>query len=356
MQTAGHVEPTGWPAPAVVPEHVPVQGDSTAIATGAARRAALALASAALTARNGEAAAHCDDVVHLCEAIADELGIVGAERDQLLAAAQLHDVGKLAMPQEILDKRGPLDEGEWELMRQHTVIGERILRSVPEMAEVAMLIRHAHERWDGHGYPDGYAGARIPLASRVILCADAYHAIRSDRPYQASRTAAEAVVELRANAGTQFDPRVAAAMLRVADRARAGGWRRRGLSRRAIALLVALALGGTAFAASPPLRHAVESVAGIHHHGHAAVFVPGAAPDHGGLASCAQLALEGRPCAPLPAIVGPLVRRGTTTRSAVLTARPPSSSPARAGSTHGSASGRRGPARGYHVALPLVNG
>ena len=155
-----------------------------------ARRAAMALAVATLEVRDTGTAEHSDDVLTLCEAVGRRLGFDEDALQQLLAGAQLHDVGKVAIPSAILNKPGALTNDEWAVIREHTVIGERILRSVPEMAEVATIVRHSHEHWDGSGYPDGLAGERIPLASRVILCADAFHAMRSDRPYRRGRPAA----------------------------------------------------------------------------------------------------------------------------------------------------------------------
>ena len=220
----------------------------------AARRAALAMAVASLEARDRATAAHSDDVVTLCESIGTRLGLSDLQLDRLTAAAQLHDVGKLAMPTEILNKRGPLNDEEWEIIREHTVIGERMLRAVPEMGAVANMVRHSHESWDGSGYPDGLAGEEIPLASRIILCADAFHAIRSDRPYRPGRSADEALKEVRRYAGEQFDPRVVEALVAIArDIRRANGT---GISlprsRRLAALLAALVVfgGGSAYAAS----------------------------------------------------------------------------------------------------------
>ena len=184
----------------------------------AAKRAAVTMAAAALQARDGDTGAHCDDVVHLCDAIADELGIYGHDRAELLAAAQLHDIGKLALPQDVLDKPGPLDDREWALIRKHTLTGEQIIRSVPELREVSRLVRHSHERWDGGGYPDGRAGEQIPRASRIVLCADAFHAIRSDRPYRGGRSAAAALEEVVRNKGSQFDPQVVDALVKSAWR------------------------------------------------------------------------------------------------------------------------------------------
>ena len=188
-------------------------GDETAC------RAALAMAVASLEARDRATAAHSDDVVTLAESIGKRLGLSELQLDRLTAAAQLHDVGKLAMPTEILNKRGSLNDAEWEIIREHTVIGERMLRAVPEMGAVANMVRHSHERWDGTGYPDGLAGEEIPLASRIILCADAFHAIRCDRPYRPGRSADEALQEVRRCAGEQFDPRVVDALLAIDPKA-----------------------------------------------------------------------------------------------------------------------------------------
>jgi diguanylate cyclase (GGDEF)-like protein/putative nucleotidyltransferase with HDIG domain len=226
-----------------------------------ARRAALAVAVATLEVRDPYTADHSDDVLTLCESLSRELGFEGAELERLMAGAQLHDVGKVAVPSEILNKAGSLDADEWAVIREHTVIGERILRSVPEMAEVATIVRHSHERWDGDGYPDGLAGEAIPLASRVILCADAFHAIRSDRPYRAGRPAADALHEVRACAGTQFDPAVVDGLVRLSERARSrSGAMALPRNRRLVLLLTALALAGSAIAAMPELRDGVRSV------------------------------------------------------------------------------------------------
>lgn len=226
--------------------------------TAEARRAALELARATLAAQHGLTAGHSDEVGLLCEEIADELGIDGWERSNLLAAAQLHDIGKVAVPDEILDKPGALDDEEWALVRQHTPVGERIVMAVPELDEVARIVRHSHEHWDGSGYPDGLAGEEIPLASRVVLCVDAFHALRSDRPYRRGRSAQDAMAELKAHAGTQFDPAVVQALEAAAERVRRTGASRFGYagslvrSKRVAALLVALVVGGTAFAAIRP--------------------------------------------------------------------------------------------------------
>ncbi len=178
------------------------------------------MAAAMLQACGGATGTHCDDVVHLCDLIADELGVHGNDRAELLAAAQLHDIGKVGMGTEILNKPGPLDDHEWSLIRRHTVIGERIIRSVAQLDEVGRLVRHSHERWDGGGYPDGLSGERIPLASRIIFCADSFHAIRSDRSYRRGRSAQGALDEIARAEGSQLDPEVVDALTRAAARLR----------------------------------------------------------------------------------------------------------------------------------------
>jgi diguanylate cyclase (GGDEF)-like protein len=230
-----------------------------------ARRAAMALAVATLEVRDTDTAHHSDDVVTLCEALGRRLDLDDHALKHLRAGAQLHDVGKVAVPSSILNKPNALTEHEWAVIREHTIIGERILRSVPEMAEVATIVRHSHEHWDGSGYPDGLAGERIPLASRVILCADAFHAIRADRPYRRGRDAHDAIAEIQACAGTQFDPVVVDAFVDVAAEAHTGkvggaaGLRKR----RLLVLLSTLVIGGgSAVAGNSELRDAIRSVFG----------------------------------------------------------------------------------------------
>ncbi|MFN2617684.1 MAG: HD-GYP domain-containing protein [Thermoleophilaceae bacterium] len=213
------------------------------------------VAKATLVARDGLTGDHSDDVCLLCEELADELDIDDDTRASLMAAAQLHDIGKVAVPEAILHKPGPLTESEWNLVRDHTPIGASILSAVPELSDVAKVVLHSHEQWDGSGYPDGLAGDEIPLASRIILCADAFHAIRSTRPYRRGRPARAALAELKLHAGTHFDPAVVDAMERVVGRLRKSppelfaGVRAATRSRRLMVLLLTLGVAGSALAA-----------------------------------------------------------------------------------------------------------
>jgi two-component system cell cycle response regulator len=148
---------------------------------------------------------HIDGVARLALATAREYGLSAEDCDVIARAAELHDIGKLAIPDAILGKPGPLDPDELELMRRHTVVGERILVAAPALRPVARLVRASHERWDGTGYPDRLAGLEIPLGARIIAVCDAYDAMTTDRPYRAAMPAEAALRELRRCAGTQFD-------------------------------------------------------------------------------------------------------------------------------------------------------
>jgi diguanylate cyclase (GGDEF)-like protein/putative nucleotidyltransferase with HDIG domain len=169
--------------------------------------AVMALAEA-LNERDRYTGEHSEEVVDLVAVVARGLGLGEQEIARVKVGALLHDIGKVAIPDGILNKPGKLDEHEWKLMREHPVIGERILRAIPGMGSVARIVRHEHERFDGAGYPDGLSGEDIPIGSRIILACDAYHAMTSDRPYRKAMEHAEAVRELAAGAGSQFDPQV----------------------------------------------------------------------------------------------------------------------------------------------------
>ena len=161
-----------------------------------------------LSERSPALGVHLDEVTALCDAVAERLDMPEADRSPLLQAASLHDVGKAAIPDDILNKPGPLNDEEWAFMRRHTLIGERILSAAPALSRAAKLVRWSHERFDGKGYPDKLAGKAIPLASRIIAVCDAYDAMVSERPYKPPAEPAAARAELRRCAGKQFDPEV----------------------------------------------------------------------------------------------------------------------------------------------------
>jgi HD-GYP domain-containing protein (c-di-GMP phosphodiesterase class II) len=149
---------------------------------------------------------HLDGVTRLAATFGKALALDAEEQDVVVRAAELHDVGKVAIPDEILHKGEKLTAEEWELMRKHTIIGQRVLDAAPAMSPVAALVRSTHERWDGEGYPDRLAGKDIPLGSRIIFICDAYNAMTEGRPYRPPLSREEALEELGRGAGTQFDP------------------------------------------------------------------------------------------------------------------------------------------------------
>jgi HD-GYP domain-containing protein (c-di-GMP phosphodiesterase class II) len=163
---------------------------------------------------------HSSVVAELAVRVGRRFGMSAEELDELGRAAGLHDVGKVGIPDAILGKPGPLDADEWEFIRQHTVLGERILSAAPALRPVAAIVRASHERWDGTGYPDRLRGEEIPLAARIVAVCDAYDAIISDRCYRAARSDQAARAELLREAGRQFDPVVVAAFLEELDAAR----------------------------------------------------------------------------------------------------------------------------------------
>ncbi len=173
--------------------------------------------AAALEAKDSYTASHSRAVVGRALAVGRTLGMPEEAMRTLRFGAIFHDIGKIALPEAILNKRGPLTAEERAEIERHTLVGERILSSVPFLEPVLPLVRHAHERWDGRGYPDGLEGERIPLGSRIILACDALDAMISDRPYRAAMSEADARAELIAGAGTQFDERVVAALLQVLE-------------------------------------------------------------------------------------------------------------------------------------------
>jgi len=160
---------------------------------------------------------HTQDVVELTVAVADQLGVDHETRRAAEFGALLHDVGKVAIPNEIINKPGPLDDDEWAIMKTHTIEGQRMLETVGGLlAKVGVVVRASHERYDGGGYPDGLAGEQIPLAARIVSACDAFNAMTTDRSYRKAMSHEVAVAELRNNAGTQFDPDVVEALVAVA--------------------------------------------------------------------------------------------------------------------------------------------
>jgi diguanylate cyclase (GGDEF)-like protein/putative nucleotidyltransferase with HDIG domain len=168
-------------------------------------------------AHDGSLRDHVDDVARLAEPVARRLGLAGMELAHVRRAAALHDIGKVAIPDAILHAPRALTPDEWQFMRQHTVIGARIIAAAPELLPVAANVRSSHERYDGAGYPDGLAGDDIPLGARIIAVCDAYDAMTTDRAYRAALTREQAITELERCAGGQFDARVVAAFVAVLD-------------------------------------------------------------------------------------------------------------------------------------------
>lgn len=177
----------------------------------------LALATAS-DARDTYTNDHSQRLASLAEATCSELGFTEIDIKAIHWAALLHDIGKIGIPDEILRKPGPLDDDEWEIMRRHPDIGARIVAPVKKLANVAPIIKAHHERYDGSGYPSHLKGEDIPLGARLLAVVDAYGAMTDDRVYRKTHTHAEAVAELKRCSGTQFDPKVVEAFLRVLDR------------------------------------------------------------------------------------------------------------------------------------------
>jgi HD-GYP domain-containing protein (c-di-GMP phosphodiesterase class II) len=175
--------------------------------------ATLAALSGAVEVKDAYTACHGEDVADLSERVALAMLLPSADVRDVRHAAMLHDVGKIAVPSEILRKPGPLTDDEWVVMRSHAAVGGALVERIDAFAHLAPAVRASHERWDGKGYPDGLRGEQIPLASRIIAACDTFDAIITDRPYRPSRTSREACLELQRVAGSQLDPTVVDALM-----------------------------------------------------------------------------------------------------------------------------------------------
>ncbi|MEW5991364.1 MAG: HD domain-containing phosphohydrolase [Chloroflexota bacterium] len=171
----------------------------------AAHAVVTALANA-VEAKDAQTEHHCERLALLAGRLGRRLDLAPAELDAVTYGALLHDVGKIGVPDAILAKQGPLDEDEWELVRRHPEIGERICAPLRSFGAFGPIIRHHHERWDGHGYPGRLRGESIPVGARIVGLVDAFDAITHDRPYRAARTLEQAIEELGKEADAQFDP------------------------------------------------------------------------------------------------------------------------------------------------------
>jgi HD-GYP domain-containing protein (c-di-GMP phosphodiesterase class II) len=192
---------------------------AAALELNRAYRGTVMLLSDVLEFEDEYTAQHSRSVVDLVNAVADELGIAPDERQELEFAAMLHDVGKISIPKEILHKPAALTEREFDIIKHHTIEGQFMLDRVGGLlARVGEVVRSCHERWDGGGYPDGLAGEQIPISARIVFACDAYNAMTTDRPYRGAMPHADAVAELHANTGTQFDPKIVNALIKVVER------------------------------------------------------------------------------------------------------------------------------------------
>jgi putative nucleotidyltransferase with HDIG domain len=181
-------------------------------------RETLASLSNALEAKDAVTSQHTEEVVRLAVAVAAELDLDLQGVRNVELGAVLHDIGKVRIPEAILNKPGALTEAEWEVMRTHPAVGEQILRPIQSLQAILPIVRHHHERWDGSGYPDRLVGRAIPLGARIVAVCDAYRAMTEDRPYRESLGDEKARQELRLGSGTQFDPDCVEALLRALDR------------------------------------------------------------------------------------------------------------------------------------------
>jgi putative nucleotidyltransferase with HDIG domain len=181
-------------------------------------RETLASLSNALEAKDAITSQHTEEVVRLAVAVAAELDLELGVVQSVELGAVLHDIGKVRVPEAILNKPGALTEEEWVVMRTHPEVGEQILRPIQSLQSILPIVRHHHERWDGSGYPDGLAGSAIPLGARIVAVCDAYRAMTENRPYRTALPEAQARNELEQGTGAQFDAECVRALLRALDR------------------------------------------------------------------------------------------------------------------------------------------
>lgn len=206
------------------------RGGGRTVVTAAAHAAPLDLAAdhtsfgvveglvLAVDAKDGYTVVHSAVVAEIATLLADELGLSSRDSAIVRTAGLLHDVGKISIPDRVLRKPGPLNKDEWSIMRQHVEFGELIIRGVPGLRDILDPVRHHHERWDGGGYPRGLVGESVPLLGRIMILADAYSAMILDRPYRRGLTAEVALEQIRAGAGSQFDPELAELLCELLER------------------------------------------------------------------------------------------------------------------------------------------
>ncbi|HYW28426.1 MAG TPA: HD domain-containing phosphohydrolase [Gaiellales bacterium] len=180
--------------------------------------ATVAALAAALEAKDAYTGNHAQTIAEFAVAVGEELGLGGRELRATRMGALLHDVGKIGIPESILNKPGPLTDDEFTVMKRHTVIGADIIAGIPGMEEVVSLVRSSHERWDGRGYPDGLQGNEVPRGAYVIAVCDAFHAMVEDRVYRKAMSYEGAIAELRRCSGTQFMPAAVEALVAVVER------------------------------------------------------------------------------------------------------------------------------------------
>jgi HD-GYP domain-containing protein (c-di-GMP phosphodiesterase class II) len=172
------------------------------------RKSILQVLKATMVEKDTGTEQHMSRMTELARCFADKVGLSAEEAQKVVLATELHDIGKVVIPDEILNKTGPLTTEEFEVIKRHTETGYRIAKATPEISHVAEIILSAHERWDGRGYPQGLKGEEIPLLARMVFILDAYDVMRNDRPYRKGRTVLEAREELKDCRGSQFDPQL----------------------------------------------------------------------------------------------------------------------------------------------------